>query len=310
MTPDLDTPYWEDDDHEVDSDAGTDPLHDALLSNPDLREAYNAAVEGGLSSDEAHLYARRAVFGEDWEPSGPAQEALVEGSDTEKLYKADDWDFERVDDLLQEAHEKTVQWGVTEDSPDLSKAPGVWESQDQVPDFVLDALKNLIRAGGVVWSGGYEHLPPSAEATLKGVLEDKMTQPQGWSLQSLLGDLKDALGDVDVEDEYLLNILRNETSAVLNTAREEAYEESEGRRDEEYVYDWLGPQDHRTTPTCIAIKEEVEDRGGAVPMDELKQILYEKALQHADAEGTPERVDDWQPHYQCRHTMTRKVQSL
>lgn len=78
MTPDLDTPYWEQDDHEMDRDAGTDPLHDALLSNPELRETYNEAVEGGMSSDEAHLYARREVFGEDWEPSGPAQEALVE----------------------------------------------------------------------------------------------------------------------------------------------------------------------------------------------------------------------------------------
>lgn len=217
-------------------------------------------------------------------------------------------DYEQCDDALLDAHEKCVQWNADKslDEFDISKAPGIWSSDDQVPDWVLDALERLIRTGDVIWHGGYDRLPPSAEAEIQQVLENRLTQPQGWSLDSLLNDLKDHYPDHD--DEYLLTILRNETSALLNTAREEAYELRDDS--DEYVFDWIGPDDWRTTDTCTEAKEEIEDRGGAVPMEELREILYEKAVEHSDDEGTPERVDDWQPHYQCRHTFTRKVQSI
>lgn len=234
------------------------------------------------------------------------REASAEGEQAEK---ADDtFDYEDVDDALLEAHEKCVQWKADQklSEYDISKAPGIWESQDQVPDWVMEALEDLIRSGSAIWHGGYERLPPSAEAEIERILEDRMTQPQGWSLDSLLNDLSEKYPEQ--EDEYLLNILRNETSSVLNHAREEAYEQRDDS--DEYVFDWIGPNDWRTTDTCLAIEEEIEDRGGAVPMDELKEILYEKASEHSDAEGTPERAHDFQPHFQCRRTFTRRVQSI
>lgn len=244
-----------------------------------------------------------------WDPSvlEPPDDGEGAAGETEKAYRGLTLDeYEKADDALLEAHEKLVQWNADKDLSeyDLSKAPGVWESQDDVPEFVLDTLERLIVSGGIVWQGGYERLPPGAEAVVMGVLEDKLTQPQGWSLSSLRDDLKDHYPEH--EDEYLLNILRNETSAVLNTAREEAFEESEGPG-EEFEYDWVGPTDHRTTDTCLAIEDRIEDHGGSVPMPLLKEILYEEALAHADNEGTPERVDQWQPHWQCRRTFVRRV---
>lgn len=293
------------------------PLHDALLSNPELREAY-LEYEEEHGPDRAHYLARKDVFGEDWEPDNPEYYDFLKEPDVFEVegtakavtnpFDEIDYDYEEIDDLLEEAHEKSVQWGVTEENPDLSKAPGIWSSDDEVPEFVLEALEHLIEEGDVVWTGGYARLPPSAEATIIETLEDVMTQPQGWSLGSLLDALRDNLGDIDaadVEDDYLLNILRNETSAVLNTAREEAYE---GRPDsEEYEYDWIGPNDHRTTDTCLSIEGRIEDEGGAVSMERLKEILYEEALVHADEEGTPERADDWVPHHNCRRTFVRRV---
>lgn len=220
----------------------------------------------------------------------------------------DAFDYEAVDEALLEAHEKAVQWKADQslDEFDISKAPGIWESDDQVPDWVLEALEELIRTGDVVWEGGYERLPPSAEAEIERILEDRLTQPQGWSLDSLLNDLSDKYPEQD--DDYLLNILRNETSALLNTAREEAYELREDA--EEYLFRWIGPVDHRTTDTCLSIADRIEDEGGAVPMDRLKEILYEEAVAHADDEGTPGRVDDWMPHFQCRRTFVRRVESI
>ena len=253
------------------------------------------------------------VLGDQFEDKRKQYVALVKGPERsterprlEKAHSPDD--YEKVDEALLEAHEKAVQWKADQslDEYDLSKAPGIWESDDQVPDWVLEALEELIRSGDVVWQGGYERLPPGAESEIQRILEDRMTQPQGWSLDSLLNDLEDAYPGRD--DEYLLNILRNETSALLNTAREEAYELREDS--DEYLFDWIGPNDHRTTDTCLSIEERVEDEGGAVPMERLKQILYEEAVAHADDEGTPERVDDWAPHYQCRRTFVRRVQSI
>lgn len=69
--PDLpEDPYWERDDVET-QEVTPDPRHDALISNSQLSEAYNRAIEDGFSSNEAHYHARKEVFGEDWEPDFP-----------------------------------------------------------------------------------------------------------------------------------------------------------------------------------------------------------------------------------------------
>ena len=292
---------------------------DGLISNPNLREAFNRAVAEGHPNEDAIVIAEASIFGTAAAESKFGEERVAEvvqkgpsvrsrGSILKGMDGPDD--YEKCDDALLSAHEAVVQWNADKalGEYDLSKAPGMWESRDQVPDWVIEALEQLIRSGEAIWHGDYERLPPSADAEIERILEQRLTQPQGWSLDSLLRDLKDKYPEQD--DEYLLSILRNETSAVLNTAREEAYERSEDRRDEEFDFDWIGPTDWRTTDTCLAIEERIENEGGSVPMDQLRQILYEEALAHADAEGTPERVDDWQPHWQCRRTMVRRVQTL
>lgn len=48
-----------------------DPRYDALISNPNLREAYTRFEEEGYDVDRAHYLARKEVFGEDWEPDFP-----------------------------------------------------------------------------------------------------------------------------------------------------------------------------------------------------------------------------------------------
>jgi len=239
------------------------------------------------------------------EDIGEAWRRIAENARTERSDE-DSFDYERVDKALLDAHKKAVQWGagVDQERVDFEKSPGIWTNSDQVPEYVREAVKRLIEEEDIVYSS-YEKLPQGAQQDIADILEEQMTQPQGWSLESLIDALTDRF---DVSTTYAANVMRNESAAILNTAREEAYEEREDS--DEYVYDWIGPLDHRTTDTCRAIENEIDSRGGAVPMDTLKDILREKAREHSDAEGTPGRVDDWQPHYQCRRTFVRRVQTI
>ena len=216
-----------------------------------------------------------------------------------------DFDYEECDDALFEAHEKSVMWQADRDPSDvdLSKAPGIWTSDDRVPDEVQDILEAQIRGGQITW-GQYETLPPGGEAKVAEILERQLTQPQGWSLESLIRELREFYDTVT--EAEAANIFRNETSSVLNVAREELYEMRDDA--ETYVYDWVGPTDHRATEICRSIEDVIESRGGAVPLPELKEILRTSALAHES--GTPERVDQWNPHFQCRRTFVRRVQTI
>ena len=56
-------------DHDIEridpTERNIDPYWDGLISNPDLREAFNEAKERGHETQEAHVVARLEVFGEE-----------------------------------------------------------------------------------------------------------------------------------------------------------------------------------------------------------------------------------------------------
>jgi hypothetical protein len=54
-----------------------DPYHDELISNPELREAFNDAKEMGYGQYEAHAYSHFVVFGPD-EAEQQFDEELIE----------------------------------------------------------------------------------------------------------------------------------------------------------------------------------------------------------------------------------------
>ena len=71
----------------------------------------------------------------------------------------------------------------------------------------------------------------------------------------------------------------------------------------EYEYYWSVHRDRRTSPQCKAIERRVNQRGGAVPLEELKSIIRDVALE-MDA-SYPYR--DYSPHYYCRSSLVRRV---
>lgn len=212
-------------------------------------------------------------------------------------------EYEDCDDRLREMHKRLAEW----DGDDLSKAPPAWDSNDDVPEYVVEAVEEAIEEEDVVWDK-FEGYSRQSAVAVQNSLEEDLTQPQGWSIGSIVDDLQEMFPGMD--EEKATNIARTEVSAILNSAREEAYESREDSVD--YVYYWQGPADHRRTKVCEEIAEEVEARGGAVPMHELRSILLNKAKKYEGTRegGTPERVDEWTPHYMCRHTFIRDVKAV
>lgn len=209
--------------------------------------------------------------------------------------------YEYADDFMRDMHKRLAEW----DGDDLSKAPMAWPADEQVPEFVKEVIRQVIQ-NDVVWDDFSGYTRQAARA-IQNSLRDNLTQPQGWSIESLVRDLQSIYPGMD--DEQAHNIARTETSAVLNSAREEAYKKRPQAAN--YVYYWSGPADHRRTDVCKEIVNEVESRGGSVPMNELRSILRSKArkYENTDQGGTPERVSEWCPHYQCRHTFVRDVKA-
>jgi hypothetical protein len=257
--------------------------------------------------DDPQIYPPRSFYEDEVtrkaaDKAVEAFEGLGGGSDPfeRKADESGSVGYEEADDHLYRMHERLCQY-----DGELSKAPPVWNDDETIPEYVKQAVLDVIEAG-VVWDKFDGYSKQTADA-VRNSLEENLTQPQGWSLKSLVNDLLDMYPGMG--ERKAMNIVRTETSAIFNTARQQAYEDREDA--DNYVYYWQGPDDHRTTEVCKEIREEVEQRGGSVTLRELKNILHDKARKYEGTRegGTPERADEWVPHYQCRSTFVRDVKA-
>lgn len=193
-----------------------------------------------------------------------------------------------------------MQW----DGDDLSKAPPAWSNDRDIPEFVKGYILAVI--DGAAWDKftGYSR---QASKAIRNEIEQSLTQPQGFSISSIVDRMQKLYPGL--ADDKAANIARTEVHSIMNSAREEAYKDQDGA--ENFVYYWQGPADHRETLVCREIKRTVEKRGGSVPLEELRGILRSKAKKYEGTRegGTPERVDSWTPHHQCRHTFIRDVRA-
>lgn len=231
-----------------------------------------------------------------------------DGEETEKaITKSPSVRYMEVDDALFEAIQKSSWWIARQDDlSNLEKSPGIWRHDDEVPEYVREVIGEIIRNTRWRWSD-FDSLNVQEARKLTDILEEKMTQPQGWSVTSIAEDLQEEL---NLPEEVAAGMAADTTHNVLNTTREEAYEEMEGS--ENFEFDWINPMDHRTTKICMGIIGEISDAGGSVSMNKLKSLLRKYALKYEGGSegGTPDRVDQWQPHYGCRSSMVRKVKRL
>jgi hypothetical protein len=136
-----------------------------------------------------------------------------------------------LDKTLLQAHRAQIQ---PESLADIEKR--VWQDSEAVPDYVKERIGDAIDAGAVFQD--IESIPSRTVEALKDLLRENLTQPQGWSLESVVDDMRDRWPGVS--EDKLETVARTETASVLNEAREQGYEDLPGAEDEPRFY-WQGP---------------------------------------------------------------------
>lgn len=218
----------------------------------------------------------------------PVETVSPEEDLIENLRKRD-VNWQQLDEVLLETYKSQV-W-----REEFEKS--MWENSDEVPEFVQRWVSDVVERVDPMWDQGYENVPKAAALRLHKEITESLTQPQGWSVNSIVRRLTSEFEGLDVERAR--NITRSEVAAVLNKAREVAYR----ARPDEVQVKWVGPDDEDTTVICEHVKSRIAEVGGAVTVFKLREILDETAREHRGSGGTPERAKEYVPHYQCRHTM-------
>jgi len=203
---------------------------------------------------------------------------------------------------LEDAH-RDVVWAdglSTEAEPE-------WEDSDDMPEFVANLVEQAIPEADFVAPEGVDG------GEWDEFLGDQLTQRQGWSLESIVGNAAERFG-LDVGE--LEQPVRTSVAETLNTAREIGYER-EGDDATGRAFKWIGPRDGRTTDACRYIKEltnpdvgagemvarhgvpaYLEEAGRPVRLDTLKRLVKDVSSEFFpdyDTDGTT-------AHWHERHT--------
>lgn len=245
--------------------------------------AWQAAIEDEMETEKGSR--RRGPLGQ------PVQDGVSD--ELSQTYDLEDDDCTQLAQTLHEAFRVQV-W-----EDEVQKAPRSWDDSSDVPDFVKPWIGDVISMMDPMWGGGFADIPETAQLVIHEEIADSLTQDQGWSINSIINRLVDDFGWLETDHAEV--IVRQEVAAVLNKAKEVALR---SRSDaDQMIVRWDGPDDASTTVICETIKERVEEEGGAVTVERLQEIVEEVSREYTGKGGTPERVAQWVPHYECRHTL-------
>jgi phage portal protein BeeE len=149
-----------------------------------------------------------------------------------------------------------------------------WTSDEDVPEYVVDHIETVVDTDGV-WDD-FKSLPGRVADVIQGTLKDALTQPQGWSLDSMVDRMADELPRADPDD--LETIARTESASVLNDAREDGYRD---RGLDDALFYWQGPSDSRETDACEDLKDETNPSYGGDPVP-LSELVTKERNVHAE----------------------------
>lgn len=180
-------------------------------------------------------------------------------------------------------------------------------SNSQVPEFVKTRLRETILSGDAVFSD-IESLAGTDLMDFRTQLADGLTQ-DGWTLGDITGRIMDI--DDGISREKAETVARTETAAAVNTAREQAYEET-GMAEGEKFY-WTGAtqaeQPERTTDACdwLIQKTNPKHNGTPVSLSRLKELIAEAPTHDPDMDDNMARPENFTVHINERKTYTRAV---
>lgn len=246
-------------------------------------------------------------YGDDEEKAKPRElmkmeETIVQSMDENNV------SFKEIHESISAAYDNTVWWAYGKKDPDLSKSPGMW-SQSNPSKEAKEWIEAALEHNAV--HGEYVGLPRLAPINIERMFRRRINRDEGFRVEDVVDDLQDLFPSLS--EERALNIARTETSAVLDTAKdlahdaemaeiEEEADSPEEVDEQEPKYKWVGPNDDSTTEICSEVGRITDEKGG-VSLDKLQNLLQQHAQKSKN--GTPSRVDEWTPHYQCRRTFER-----
>jgi hypothetical protein len=168
-----------------------------------------------------------------------------------------------------------------------------------VPEWAVEDRVNVDRRTRIIIEH-YDVEQHQAQAIAEK-LKNEMEDTDGYSLDSIRYDLEEEL---DINDKLLHTIVWTEKASIETIDRVTSYLEQERGGE---LYKLQAAIDDRTHPVTREAVEQIEEESG-VPLDELKQILTEKAEKYRDQGGTPERMDHWVPHERFRFSVTKRIE--
>lgn len=219
-------------------------------------DAVGAGLDARLENGELEIDDGEFEEGEDEGGMGG-----LFGADTDDPAEGDDnpMDDAELKQAAEQLHDgmRHIAWADEE-----TKADPFWDDE-RVPERVRELISKVIEDGAVF--DAFEDIEVPDEVA--EFLEERLSEPDGWSLSGLSNEFQERF---DVEPETADSLMRTESASVLNRATEEAYEDLGVAG--EAVFEWIGPDDHRTTEACEWLKEQTE---GGVTMERLVELQRE-----------------------------------
>lgn len=275
-----------------------------------LREAAEiglpARMENGepvIGDGEAEAPQQPAPGGPGDDPDATPTDESLEGDPDEMRVPPPDRDGEEgnamADDLGEaiatfRAGFEDIVWADPADAG--QKAQPIFADDDDVPANVETRIREA--AQRVSWSD----TDGAPARPLRELFVAKLSQPQGWSIDSLTRALRQRF---DIEDpDRRENIARTKSAQVLNAAKAQAFADLEAGVDEPVLYFWTGPLDGDTTGACRELQEATDpDHGGTPrPLDEFLELKQDVAREHFPEFDDGHDVGD-PIHWQERHAI-------
>lgn len=168
---------------------------------------------------------------------------------------------------------------------------GIRKADDMTPDQAfIDAISSA-----KLWDA-FDGVEGALSARMSEVVKELLGSPGGFSYDEMVERMREL---VDLESYRLERIARTESHAFVMRGRKLGFQRSDPD-DTRLLYDWVGPDDRRTSDVCKAIKAAIrsEGKGLGVSLGRLTAIVSEKSRQFM---GPGWGVRDLSPHPGCRH---------
>jgi hypothetical protein len=168
------------------------------------------------------------------------------------------------------------------------------------PAFVLDRIREAIQDGAMF--SDIDAISGDEMMEFRQVMADAVGTDD-FTLDSITEEVMDF---ADIPRDEAETIARTESSAALNSARQNGYER---RGEDDGLFYWTGaePGDDRQTDACEWLIESTNPFHGGepVPMNELQNMLNEAWEHDDDMDTNMARPDSWIVHINERSTFAK-----